>query len=43
MTPRETEEVRALYAGVERIMDMLDDDGRKIGGLRAWRLSVLRL
>ena len=34
MTPRETEEVRALYAGVERIMDTLDEDGRKIGGCK---------
>ena len=31
MTPRETEEVQALYAGVARLMNSLDDDGRKIG------------
>ncbi len=31
MTPKEAAEVRALYAGVERVMDTLDEQGRKVG------------
>ena len=31
MTPKESEEVRALYAGVERLMDALDASGRRVG------------
>ena len=31
MTPKEAEEVRALYAGVERILDTQDDSDRKVG------------
>lgn len=31
MTPQEPDPVRALYAGVERLMDTLDTGGRKIG------------
>ncbi len=32
MTPKESGEVRALYAGVERIMDTPDAEDRKVGG-----------
>ena len=31
MTPKETDEVKALYAGVQRILDMPSGDGRKVG------------
>ena len=31
MTVRETDEVAALYAGVQRILDTTDDDGRRVG------------
>ena len=34
MTPMEAEEVQALYAGVERIMDTLDENGGKVGGCK---------
>ncbi len=34
MTPMEAEEVRELYAGVERIMDTLDENGGKVGGCK---------
>jgi len=34
MTARETAEVSALYAGVRRILDTEDDQGRKVGDCR---------
>ena len=34
MTEREPPEVTALYEGVSRVLDMLDDQGRRIGGCK---------